>query len=332
MQRIEHCNSKFVEQQLGSKEQLLLQLSPLQPQQLLLLPRQPAAASSSTSLVASASSSSVSFEPSSDAPAELGAIPSFAKEKKTRRTSQQAQIERNNKKIQDNMTNAAHKRATKWYAGEKKKTNGLSAAAVCEKVNKEFQGKTNISSRSVTRYVKDDKAGESPKKRGYQGVLSKDNFKRLCDAFETYLQIQQINSKDHNHTRKHLAALINQVVGIPENGTGRIKENMFDRLMQSTNVNFLSDVSAPVEELRHRWTNYSNLSRWFDGWEEALVDLGFATRDGSGNAENFTSELRHLPTYIVTFDPRGVRPSSFVRKLLCSEANGTILVSMDSRI
>ena len=139
----------------------------------------------------------VSFEAHPDAPAQLGSIPKFDPEEKTRKTAKQAQKERNNKKRKEKINTAAHKRCTLWYSIESEKENGLSASEICKRENEvEFKGKTSIQPRTVTRYVRDGLAGQSPKKRGYTGLLDDHVFKLVCDAFETYVQIQQINSKD----------------------------------------------------------------------------------------------------------------------------------------
>ena len=82
---------------------------------------------------------------------------------KIRCTSKQVQKVQADKNRKDELEKiAAKEQATLGYQEEKKKKNGLSAAKVCDQVNKQYG--TNVHKRLVQRYVKEEKAGQSPQK------------------------------------------------------------------------------------------------------------------------------------------------------------------------
>ena len=271
--------------------------------------------SSSTSL--NATNKNVRFHSHAEAPPQLGSVPiQYSPPKKIRKTAKQTQIERVNKKKRESLNTAAHKRCTLWYNIEKEKQDGLSATAVCDRVNNvEFKGATSVQARTVTRYVAEGRAGESPKKRGYTGVVQPNVFKLICEAFETYIQINQINSRDWQHKRKYLAALLNKVVGISSDGS-RVKDSFLNRVLRATETNFQADVDKPVEEHRLRWTTYDNIKRWFETWEAVLLELGFAHEDDNGNTvipPNQLDRIFNMDESAISFDGSesvaGGRPS-----------------------
>ena len=174
---------------------------------------------------------------------------------------------------------AAVKAATKLYAEEKTKMRGLSAAKVEAKV-KSIYG-VGPTARTITRYHNENRIGVSPKKRGKEGFLPRRTFKLLCQAFESYVRINQINAQESDNTRKILAAKVNAVVRKRETET-----NMFlllSRILKETALDLNAKKSEKVEDRRIRWTTLKNLAMWFDNWEKELEELGFGTRDSDGN-------------------------------------------------
>ena len=73
-------------------------------------------------------------------------------------------IRKTTRQTQDFHKAKAFKRCTTWYAKEKRKPKGLSARKVVESVNDDLG--TNISVRTVLRYVQIGMVGVSPKKNG----------------------------------------------------------------------------------------------------------------------------------------------------------------------
>ncbi len=88
----------------------------------------------------------------------------------------------------------ALKRAMKWYAEEKKKTNGLSSVQIAEKAKKEYGG-VGPHPATIRRYVNANLVGMSPLKPGVTGDVPVSVFKSLCVALTSYVRIQQINSR-----------------------------------------------------------------------------------------------------------------------------------------
>ena len=105
----------------------------------------------------------------------------------------------------------ALKRATSWYAKELKKTGGLSSYQIEAKVKKEFDG-VGPSTATIRRYINANIAGMSPLKIGVKGDVPTCAFKSLCIAFESFVRIQQINSRQGEITYKNLAARINALL------------------------------------------------------------------------------------------------------------------------
>jgi hypothetical protein len=61
-------------------------------------------------------------------------------------------------------------------------------------------------------------------------------------------------------------------------------------VLKDTSINLSMSKASKVEDRRIRWTNYRNISMWFDNWERDLVDLGTATRDPSTNKVTIPKE------------------------------------------
>ena len=81
---------------------------------------------------------------------------------KIRCTSKQVQKVQADKNRKDELEKIAAKEATLGYQEEKKKKNGLSAAKVCDQVNKPYG--TIVHQRLVQKYVQLEKVGQSPQK------------------------------------------------------------------------------------------------------------------------------------------------------------------------
>ncbi len=65
----------------------------------------------------------------------------------------------------------------------------------------------------IRRYVSANIASMSPLKIGVKGDMPACAFKSLCIAFESFIRIQQINSRQGEITYKKLAARINALLG-----------------------------------------------------------------------------------------------------------------------
>ena len=124
----------------------------------------------------------------------------------------------------------AFKRATRWYAQEKDKPGGLSSRQIEAKVKREYDG-VGPHAATIRRYVNANLAGMSPLKIGVKGDLPPCVFKSLCVAFESFVRIQQINSRQGEITYKKLAARINALLG------HNYRQKMLQRILLATAKN-----------------------------------------------------------------------------------------------
>ncbi len=78
-------------------------------------------------------------------------------------------------------------------------------------------------------------------------------FKLLCDAWESYVQISQINGHRSNVNRRHLAAKVNGVVSASES---TLSFRLLDWMMKETAVNLLAIKLGKDEDRRIMWTTF----------------------------------------------------------------------------
>ncbi len=143
------------------------------------------------------------------------------------------------------------------------------------KAKKEFNG-VGPHAATIRRYINANIAGMSPLKIGVKGDVPACAFKSLCIAFESFVCIQQINSRQGEITYKKLASRINALLG---------KDywlKMLQRILLTTSKNLDASTMHIAEDRQVRWTTFSNISSWFDNWEFDLVELGFATSEADG--------------------------------------------------
>ena len=61
-----------------------------------------------------------------------------------------------------------------------------------------------ISKHTIQHEVAEDQIGVSPKKKGPEGVVPRLIYDNLCNAFESYIQIKQLNGHGTGITNKKL--------------------------------------------------------------------------------------------------------------------------------
>ena len=125
--------------------------------------------------------------------------------KPTRRTSEQLSKESAEAGRVKRKRKNAHKRATTLYAREREKTErartdkklkrGKSAVEVQRVVEQEFGKGMAPSARTIQEHVAKGSIGESPVRRGHPGHIEESTFLILCNAFESYVRICQLNGK-----------------------------------------------------------------------------------------------------------------------------------------
>jgi len=159
--------------------------------------------SSRPKFVIAGSSSSIVSSLTSQTSSTLLHPPPKRSQKRT--TSVRKQVERAESKRAREHTKKAHKRVTLLYAAEvQKKKEGkpsIGAAAVEKKVKAEYGH--GPSKKTILREVREGRAGFSPKRKGPSGSTSPFVFNTLCIAFESYVNIKQLNGRGSEITKKN---------------------------------------------------------------------------------------------------------------------------------
>ncbi len=104
-------------------------------------------------------------------------------------------------------------------------------------------------------------------------------YDNLCNAFESYIQIKQLNGLGTEITNNKLIELLKKCT---RSVIILDCKHLLNRLLKSTALELTSGRSNNVEERRVRWTTYFNIKSWFDNWERDLLELGFAEVDSEG--------------------------------------------------
>ena len=136
-----------------------------------------------------------------------------------------------------------------------------------------------MSKPTINRNVALNMIGTFPLARGYEGVMPHAAFELLLIATKSFIKIKGVN-KDHIE-RNMLMIMFNKLCGMTSS-KGRVKENMFERVMWAMNVSLNASVSPAVEDRRVRWTTYSNLHAWFVSFKAFLIVFSFATIGSNG--------------------------------------------------
>jgi hypothetical protein len=184
--------------------------------------------------------------------------------KKTQKTSHQEQITRQNERKQKAVHVQAHARATTLVAEEraKEKENRCTTAEVIVQVKGEFRARgfpVTMSKPTINRYVALNMIGTFPLARGYEGAMPHAAFELLVIAAESFIKIKGVN-KDH-FERNTLMIIFNELCGVTSS-KGRVKENMFERVIWSTNVLLNASVSPVAEDRRVRYSvDYDGIQR-----------------------------------------------------------------------
>ena len=194
-----------------------------------------------------------------------------------RKTTKQSQIIRQNEKKEGINKSVAFKKCTAWYAVEKPKKGGMSARMVVDSVNKEYE--TNISVRTVQHYVKNHRLDMSPQKTGPRpGLMPKESFETLLDAFQSFVQINQINCQPNKNRLTKLNRCVHKAVGFKSYSESR---SLVNQLRSRGGVDLSAQCIPSCEERRVRWTTYDNIKLWFDSWKRTLLEYRFMFfRDG----------------------------------------------------
>ena len=221
--------------------------------------------------------------------ASSGRTSKVAGKKKHRRTSKELQ-RHNSVKVESNLV---HKKAMKAATLLVQQSHSLpenhpekkSIRRIVKETNEKF--KSNISNRTVTRYVSNGLFGISPLKKGPVGDFSKVQYDALKGAYTTYLKLEQAESRKQS-SRKQMAKLLNATVN--KAGFAKTSDDLARKLQRDTANQFEVGKANIMEQRRVMWTTYYNLNVWFDTWKAELIELGFA-REKLATDNNVEGEL-----------------------------------------
>ncbi len=156
---------------------------------------------------------------------------------------------------------AAHKRATSLYTSEKSKPKGetkMSASEVSKVVFGEYG--VEISKCTTQCNLAKDSIGVSPNKKGPEGLVPRLIYNNLCNAFESYIQIKQLNGHGTGITNK---MLLKQLKKCTKSVIVLDCKHLLHCLLKSTALELTSNRSNNGEELHVCWTTYFNIKSWF---------------------------------------------------------------------
>ena len=102
-----------------------------------------------------------------------------------------------------------------------------------------------ISKHTIQHEVAEDRIGMSPKKKGLEGILPRLIYDNLCIAFESYIQIKQLNGHGTGITNKKL---IEQLKKHTQSVIALDCKHLLNRLLKSTALELTSGRSNNVEE------------------------------------------------------------------------------------
>jgi hypothetical protein len=136
----------------------------------------------------------------------------------------------------------------------------LSSRQIKKKVKKEYNG-IGPCHTTIRRYVNANIVGMSPLKHDVKGDMPPCAFKLLCVAFESFVCIQQINSRQGEITYKKLAARFNALL----RHDYRLK--MLQRILSATAKDLDALTMHIAKDRRVRWTSFTNISSWFNNWQ-----------------------------------------------------------------
>lgn len=223
-----------------------------------------------------------------------------------RKSSREAQKERQDEMEVENMRKSAFKVATVLYDGAKSGQNPLEKFASADKcaheTNVMFEFEI-ISGYTVKEGVKNGLTGKSPPRRGPQTKIPDDEFKMLCNLVFTCESIEQANCAEQRLERPKLISMVGTIVNecLESRGETSLNEISFFNRIQKFNryvremyvfaleccmltfslpgrCSQFQDVEKidPREARRVGWLRYQAQVQNHEQMEEALVYLGFA--------------------------------------------------------
>ena len=98
---------------------------------------------------------------------------------------------------------------------------------------------------------------------------------QFAAAFESYINICQINGQARETTRNNLRARVNGAMREEDS----FSDCLLEKLINETAINLKANKLDKTEARRIKWTTHKNLMVWFNNWKATSVELGFAEKD-----------------------------------------------------
>lgn len=156
--------------------------------------------------------------------------------------------------------------------------------------------KSNLSRKTVARYVREGWIGTSPLKQGPVGDFPKRIYFSLKGAYASYLKLEQAESKKQSSI-KVMSRLVNACVN--KAGFTKKRDDLTRKLQRDTAEQFVVAKANVVEYRRMMWTTAYNLNMWYTTWKHSLIDLGFGRErqpgeEGEGEIVFFEGQMRRI--------------------------------------
>jgi len=215
--------------------------------------------------------------------------------KKSRRSTRdvhavQAETARK-KKVEAMAMKAATRRVQINNSIPKNNPSKRSINSIVHEINKLYG--SNISPKTVGRYVREGMIGVSPMKKGPAGDIPRPMYTSLKMAYATFLQLEQAESKTQS-TLKQMSLRVNQCVNESGNNVKR-SDDLAKRLKRDTADLFDVNKANVMEQRRLQWTTYDNMKVWYDTWKETLIDLGFGRERTAADGNTCKGEVMFFP-------------------------------------
>ena len=198
----------------------------------------------------------------------------------TRKTSKQSQDDRALETAWKDMQSSAYKIGSLMY---KLCLDGLLPLEQFDKdpVNvacavNNMMGCDLLSGNEIKQCVREDRVGQSPKRKGPNTRIPDDEEEAICTAVYTYVSLQQINCDPNSLSRPQMRQRIMKIVNaaLEKRGEQPLNEvKFYDRIQKRLARDVTLTTTNKRDALRTAWCTYEKQKQDYKTFEEAVVDL-----------------------------------------------------------
>ena len=135
-----------------------------------------------------------------------------------------------------------------------------------------------LSGNEIKQCVKENRVGESPKRKGPKTRIPRDEEEAICTAVYTYLSLQQINCDPNSLSRPQMRQRIMKIVNaaLEKRGEQPLNEvKFYDRIQKCLARDVTLTTTNKRDALRTAWCTYEKQKQDYITFEEAVVALEF---------------------------------------------------------